>query len=234
MQKKLVLFATVILTVIVCLSCFAGCDSSARNVKYLGCDDYLFETGVQITMSKRLTKVARWGSHMEAIKFKKGLPELYDLMQMQEGYEKTLMGDYVLIEKQGSDKLYSWGIFPMSAWIENYNGEYDFVLINFTCSVQTDDVDGWFFFPVYAMRRPLVNWTNAICEFNMTLDELVEFYTQHGFTTKLLDNVLTVSTPIKRGFNGYESYESWEITFQYDGAVSVGNFLTHETVYKWN
>ena len=78
-MKKLVLIVAIVLVVAMCLSCFAGCDGSARNVKYIGCDDYLFETGVNITMSKRLRKTAKWGSDMEAIKFKNGLPELFDV-----------------------------------------------------------------------------------------------------------------------------------------------------------
>ena len=231
MKKKLVLFATLVLAVVLCLSALVGCDGSARNVKHIGCDDYLYETGVSVTLSKRLSKAARWNSDMHAIKFKKSIAELFELMQMQEGYVKTLYDDYILIEKAGDDKLYTWGIFPMSAWSEGYDGEYDYVLTTMGCSVD-DGGYATFFFPIYAMERPLLHWANGKSyAFNMTIDELDEFYTQHGFTTVILDNILTVSTPIKKDCYGNEHSSSWEVTFQFDGTVSVDNFLEQVTVY---
>lgn len=223
MKKRIVLVVAIILVAAVCLAAFVGCDGSARNVKYIGCDDYLFETGVNVTMAKRLPKTARWGSDMEAIKFKKGLAELFDLMQMQDKCKKTLMDGYILIEKEGSDKLYSWGIFPMSAWIEDYNGEYDYVLTNMTCYLQEDNDDYYFFFPIHAMERPLLHWQSGKnIAFNMTIDELDKFYVQHGFTTEILDNVLIVHSP-ESAKNAHD-FLYWEVTFNGDGTVSVGNF----------
>ena len=174
-------------------------------------------------MSKRLPKTAVWNSDMEAIKFKKGLTELFDLMQMDDGYTKTLCDDYILIEKQGGDKLYTWGIFPMSAWIEGYDGEYDYVLTSMNCSLQEDNDDYYFFFPVYAMERPLLHWQSGKnIAFNMTIDELDGFYVQHGFTTETLDNVLIVHSP-ESAKNAHD-FLYWEVTFNGDGTVSVGNF----------
>lgn len=223
MKKRFLTVVTIVLVVVVCLSALVGCDGSSRHVKGIGCDDYLFETGVSVIMSNRLPKTARWGSDMEAIKFKKGLPQLFDLMQMQDGYEKTLYNDYVLIEKQGADKLYTWGIFPMSAWVDGYDGEYDYVLTNMTCYLREDNDDYYFFFPVYAMEHPLLHWESSKnIPFNMTIDQLAEFYTQHGFTTQVLDNVLVVHSP-ESAKNAHD-YLDWEITFNFDGTVSVGNF----------
>ena len=168
---------------------------------------------------------------MEAIKFNKSIAELYDLMQMQDGYVKTLYDDYILIEKQGVDKLYTWGIFSMSAWIDDYDGEYDYVLTNLTCYARREDDNyGCFFFPIYAMARPLLHWKgDKTYAFNMIIDELAEFYTLHGFAVEVAGNVLKVSTPITTDAQQSTSgYDTWEITFHSDGTVSAGNFLSYQ------
>ena len=224
MKKKLVMFAALVLVVVTCLSVFVGCDSSARNVKYLGCDDFLHETGVSVTMTRRLKKVGKWNSTLDAIKFDKSFADLFDLMQMPDGYVKTLHEGYILIEKQGADKLYTWGIFSTSVWLD-YDGEYQYVLTAMDCVVVESHYVCVFFFPIYVMKYPTLDWEqDARYAANVTIDELAEFYTQHGFTAVILDNIITVTTPIENDFYGNDRSSSWEITFHGDGTVSVGNF----------
>ena len=230
MKKKLLTVTTVILVVVACLVTLIGCDSSARNVKYLGCEDFLFETGVNITMSKRLPKVC-FLSGMEPIKYKKSLSDLYELMQMQEGYTKTLHEDYILIETTKEGRLYTWGIFSTSVFGEDYAGEYNYVFTNL--GIEVKDVGyGLFFFPIYTMGKPLLVWNDGErYKCNITIDELSAFYTQHGYTVEVADNVLKVSTPVCKWSNGDEHREMWDVTFHSDGAVSVGNFLAETIIY---
>ncbi|MCH5157449.1 MAG: hypothetical protein J1G02_06220 [Clostridiales bacterium] len=231
MKKKLLAAATVILVLVVCVSALIGCDGSSRFVKSIGCHDYLHETGVNIVMSKRLPKTAVWNSDMEAIKYKGGLSELFELMQMQDGYTKTLHDEYILIETTKNGRLYTWGIFSTSVWGDDYDGEYSYVLTTMGCDVTGN---GWsmFFFPIYTMERPLLWWKDGQSyKCNITMDELSDFYTRHGYTVEAQDNVLKVATPICKWSNGDEHGELWDVTFHSDGTVSVGNFLEQEIIY---
>ena len=213
MKKKFWAVATVILVAVICLSALIGCDGSSRNDKYLSANDFLFDGGVLITMSKRLPKTAKWHSGMEAIKYKKSLEELYRLMQMEEGYVKTLCDGYVLIETNKDGRLYTWGIFSSSVWGDDYDGEYNYVLTNMGVN------DGSFLFPIYTMDKPLLNWEeNNKYACNISIDELAEFYLQHGVVAVIDGNVLTATAQVG---NGTKREIEWYVTYHSERELSV-------------
>lgn len=218
MKKKIFTIVTVVLVAVVCLATLTGCDSSATNVKHVGCEDYLFETGVNITMSKRLPKVGML-SGMEPIKYKKSLAELFDLMQMEDGYTKTLFDDYILIETAKNGKLYTWGIFTDSVFGEDYEGEYNYVCTNMCVNVNGVGY-GMFFFPIYTMYEPLLIWNyGERYKCALTIDELAEFYTQHGIVANIEGNVLTVTAQVGRVDSKRE--EKWRVTYHSEHELSV-------------
>lgn len=218
MKKRFLAVATVILVVVVCLATLIGCDGSARNVKYVGCEDFLFDTGVNITMSKRLPKVC-FLSGREPIKYNKSLSELYELMQMQDGYTKTLYDDYILIETTNNGTLYTWGIFTASVFGKDYEGEYNYVFTNMGVDVNKVGY-GLFFFPIYTMNEPLLTWNDGehyTCY--ITIEELADFYTQHGIVANIEGNVLTATAQV--GYVESKTEEQWYVTYHSEYELSI-------------
>ena len=229
MKKKFWTVVIAVLVVAVCLSTLVGCDGSARFVKRIGCYDFLYEKYVNVTMSRRLPKTAVWNSDMEAIKYGGSIFELFELMQLDDGYDKTLCNGCILIETTDKGRAYTWGIFSTSVW-GDYAGEYNYVLTDMGCAASDVGYD-MFFFPIYTMEQPLLRWKDGKhYECDITVEELSEFYIQHGYTVERLGNVLTVVTPTRKRANGDDYRETWDVTFHNDG-VGVGNFVTQETIY---
>ena len=231
MKKKICIVVALVLVVVACFALLCGCDGSSRFVKYVGCSDFTMQQGVNVTMSRRMPKTAAWMWDKESIKYNGSLEELYDLMQVEDGYTKTLYDDYILIETSKDGLLYTWGIFGVSIFGDDYEGEFNYVLTNLGCDITSN---GWsmFFFPIYTMERPLLWWKEGRSyKCNITMDELVEFYSQHGYTAEVSGNVLKVSTPLRKYSTGDEYRELWDIIFDGDGTVSVANCLTEHTIY---
>ena len=214
-MKKLVSVSVLLLMVAaMCIVCFSGCNDTARNVKFLYCNDFLLDTGVNITMSKRLPKIGKWNTGTIMIKYKKSLSDLFDIVQLTYGYTKTLYDDYILIETTNNGILYTWGIFSSTAHGMSTDSEFNYILTNMSVNYE-------FFFPIYTMDKPLLIWkenTQYVC--NITIDELAEFYTQHGIVVEVDGNVLTATALV-----GYEavgkSEVKWYVTYHSERELSV-------------
>ena len=226
MKKNFVGVVAIVLIAVVCVATFVGCDGASKNVTSLQCFNFFGDQYVFINLSKRLPKISQINKNEISIKYEKSLSELYDLMQMEEGCKKTLCDDYILIESTIDGRVYTWGVFSTSVFGEDYLGNYNYVLTNMTVKV-VDEGYSLLYFPIYTMKEPLLSWKNGqryACD--LTVEQLEVFYTQQGCTTEIVDNVLTVATPIRT--HGYSSgNEMWDVTFHGDGTISVGNFRSY-------
>lgn len=231
MKKRVLIVIAIVLAVVACLYSFVGCDGASNYVKHLTSYDFNGDCCVNITMRRRLRKTFSISVDEISIKFEGSLSELYEQMQLEDGFTKTFYDDYFLIETAVDGKVYTWGVFDSSVFGDEYLGSYQYVLTNMAIVVPTVAYYP-FFFPIYTMERPLLVWEeNERHACSLTVDELSDFYTRQGYETVISDNILTVTTPTKKDYEGNDRSKSWEITFHYDGTVSVGNFLTSETIY---
>ena len=231
MKKRLVLAVAIVLVAVLCLSVFVGCDGASNNVKYLRSCDFTEQHFLNITMRRRLKKTFDITPDEISLKYDGSLSELCDSMQLEDGFTMTRYDDYALIETTIDGNRYTWGVFSASILGYDYLGSYRYVLTNMSVTLSGIGYK-LFFYPIYTMGCPLVVWEedeSYACR--LTIDELDEFYTQQGCSTEILDNILKVETPTTKDYFGNEHSRSWEITFHSDGTVSVGNFLSHETIY---
>ena len=231
MKKKLVLIVAIVLLAVTCLSALVGCDGASNHVKYLHSCDFTGEHVLDVTLSRRLRKTFSTSADEISLMFDGSLSELCDRMKLEDGYTMTRYDGYALIEKTVDGKVYTWGVFDASILGDDYLGFYRYVLTNMSVTFAGIGYK-LFFFPIYTMERPLAVWEeNESYACSLTIDELSDFYKRQGCSTQILDNVLIVTTPTTKDYFGNEHSSSWEVTFHYDGAVSVGNILGHETIY---
>ena len=224
MKKRLLACAVLVLIVLIVMMSFVGCGGPVLNVKELSLTDYKCDVGLNLTFDKRLPKVQE-GVEAHTIRYQGGGWEgFYNIIQVPNGYTKTLYlaetlpeeNSYALIETDIGGVKYTWGIFKATVWHEYWLEPYQYVFSNLTCTVNSHN----FYFPIYALDYPCILWSrNSIQTCKMDINELAQFYVEHGMSAEIDENVLTVHTLVGYSQSKYEV--EWYVTFHSEHELSV-------------
>lgn len=241
--KTLSLFL-LLLTVALALIGLVACDTSSTFDNKI--EIYDFTRTVQLSLSVRTRRLSHWPDNMGfgmsyTFKYRSNdVSKLYNEIKTNDGVNVSLSDNgYILIDKEHDGVVFSWLIIPKSV----DDGRYNFYV---SCMNLSDDVntDNFYpnsadntvnaFFPVYTLS----DGTNGKYKCSMSIDELTEYYSAHGYDVSRDGDILTVHTsaldsfPENTIYDYYNRCNVWKVEYVDEHSVKFDWLSAVDSEYE--